>query len=106
VWWFFRQFWGQSPLFALRLHRRKADTISRFKQLIGLSRQSGDAVDSTDGAMAMIELVVVVVMMKEGCGICKALGRNAGCSLESLRLWAKERGSPDRQIAGQRRGGF
>lgn len=43
-----------------------------YKQLIGLSRQSGDAVDSTDGAMAMIELVVVVVvMMKEGCGFAR-----------------------------------
>jgi hypothetical protein len=42
-----------------------------YKQLIGLSRQSGDADDSTDGAMAMIELVVVVVMMKEGCGFAR-----------------------------------
>jgi hypothetical protein len=43
-----------------------------YKQLIGLSRQSGDAVGSTDGAMAMIELVVVVVvMMKEGCGFAR-----------------------------------
>lgn len=42
------------------------------KQLIGLSRQSSDAVDGTDRAMAMIErVVVVVVMMKEGFGFAR-----------------------------------